>query len=66
MSYEVKNKTFAYKVKYELINAEDGHEIGAGNTYIYVDEEGNGNFKLRCSKTELKTLPDWVKILVAK
>lgn len=63
ISYEVKNKVFAYKISYELINGEDGHEIGAGNSYIYVDEEGNGVFKLLCNKTELKSLPKWVKTL---
>lgn len=63
-SYEVKGKVFAYQANFWFIQPEDGYEIGAGILPIYVDEEGNGNFKLRCDdKTELKSLPKWIKPL---
>lgn len=63
-TYEVKDKVFAYKIPYDFINAGDGHEIGAGNEAIYIDEEGNGNFKLLCKESgELESLPKWVKSL---
>lgn len=67
-TYEVKDRVFAYEIPYELINAEDGqHEIGAGNRVIFVDEEGNGNFKLLCNENEeLESLPKWVKSLYNK
>ncbi len=63
-TYEVKGRVFAYEVDYELIEAENGYEIGAGIGRIYVDEEGNGKFKLRCDKNELESLPKWVKKLL--
>ncbi|HEX8735098.1 MAG TPA: hypothetical protein VF721_07250, partial [Pyrinomonadaceae bacterium] len=63
-SYEFKGRIFAFEVDYELIAEKDQYEIGATIGRIYVDEEGNGNFKLRCSETELKKLPKWIKRLV--
>lgn len=67
-SYQVKGKVFAYEVHYEFIEAENDYYIGAGTIEFYVDEEGNGKFKLLCndSGTELKSLPEWVKTLAAK
>ncbi|MDQ3798557.1 MAG: hypothetical protein M3384_03830 [Acidobacteriota bacterium] len=63
-SYEFKGRIFAYEVDYRLIEEKDQYEIGATIGGIYVDEEGNGNFKLRCGETELKKLPEWIKRLV--
>ncbi len=65
-TYEVKGKIFAYEISYAFIQAEDGYEIGAGVTNSYIDEEGNGKFKLYCGKAELKSLPKWVKTLAMK
>jgi hypothetical protein len=63
-TYEIKDRVFAYQIPYEFINAEDGHEIGAGNEAIYIDEEGNGNFKLLCNENrEIESLPKWIKSL---
>ena len=61
-SYEIKGKVFAYQANFRVIDAEDGYEIGNGILPIYVDEEGNGRFKLRCDgKTALESLPEWIK-----
>lgn len=66
-SYEVKGRVFAYEVDYALINAEDGYDIGARIGGFYVDEEGDGYFKLLCEdNSELRSLPEWVKNLAAK
>ena len=65
-AYEIKGKIFAYQVDYELIEAENAYQIGAGIGQIYVDEEGNGVFKVRCDKTELDSLPKWIKELAGK
>jgi hypothetical protein len=64
-SYEIKGKVFAYQANFRVIDAEDGYEIGSGILPIYVDEEGNGGFKLRCNdKTRLESLPEWIKPLI--
>lgn len=65
-TYEINGKVFAYQVPYEFIDTEEEYDIGAGTIFIYVDEEGNGQFKLRCDETELRKLPAWIKTQTTK
>lgn len=65
-TYEIDGKTFAYVIHYELIDAKNQFEIGAGIQNVYVDETGSGTFKLRCDVMELKSLPEWVKASAEK
>ncbi len=61
-SYKINGKVFAYQANFWFIQVEDNYEIGAGVLPIYVDEKGNGHFKLRCDdKTDLKSLTEWIK-----
>lgn len=65
-TYEINGRVFAHVVPFEGIEAETQFEIGVGFQNVYVDEDGNGYFKLRCDETELKSLPQWVKDLSGK
>jgi hypothetical protein len=65
-SYEFNGKVFSYTILYELIEAEEQSDVGAGIQHIYVDEDGSGYFKLRCRESELKSLPQWIKTLAEK
>jgi hypothetical protein len=65
-TYEIKGRIFAYEIPYEAIDAETLYEIGVGFQSVYVDEDGSGYFKMRCSETELKSLPAWVKFQAGK
>ena len=55
-TYEIKGKIFAYEVDYALVDTEDGEDVGAEIGGIYVDEEGNGYFKLRCEDDRTKII----------
>jgi hypothetical protein len=69
-TYEIKGRVFGYRIPLAIVMTEKGHITErAGAMWIahYIDEDGNGKFKLRCDKNlELKTLPEWVKSLAAK
>ena len=64
LSYEFNGKIFAYNIPYQFIT-DEGFEIGAGSASIFVDEKGDGIFKLQCNEQDnvfwLKTVPKWIK-----
>jgi hypothetical protein len=68
-SYEFDNKIFAYEIPNQAVTGKEGYEIGVGFVSIYVDEDGNNNFKLQCEEndevSDLKVIPKWIKDLAS-
>lgn len=67
-SYSFGGRVIAYEIPYYLIEAETQTEVGVGMQNLYVDETGDGTFRLRCGEGEheLLPLPQWVKDLAVK
>lgn len=65
-SYELKGRTFAYHVLYEIVRTKDGkitsHLVQPVSLH-YVDAEGQGEFELVEEGRSLARLPEWVKDL---
>jgi hypothetical protein len=65
-TYEVKGKTFAYFIYYVGVAASENSfgYLGCARPSYYVDEDGDGKFKLRCEfGLSLRNIPQWVKKL---
>lgn len=69
MTYEYKNKIFAYRATFQIVDAVNGsirERYGASVIGIYVDEDGEGKFELRCGNMNLNKLPQWIKNTIPK
>lgn len=66
-SYEVKERTFAYHVTYEVVRTKNG-KISARLvqlvTLFFIDAGGQGEFELAQGNRPLASLPEWVRVLV--
>jgi hypothetical protein len=63
-SYEVRGRTFAYQVTYQIVRTRGGKitaHLAQSLSLYYTDEAGHGAFDLYEGKMPLRFLPDWVK-----
>jgi hypothetical protein len=74
LTYEVSGRVFAYEFygiipRLPLLPTLPGENpVGYSGcissfNYLYVDEDGDGNFELRCKRMDIMPLPQWVKDL---
>jgi hypothetical protein len=69
VSYEVKDRVFAYRVPYTIGFSKNGkivHRLAQLVYFIYVDEAGDGTFELLKGPAAFGLVPDWAKDLAQK
>lgn len=68
-SFEVKDRVFAYAVRYEIGYARNGQVAKRFNqpvVFYYVDEAGDGDFEVLKESVTRSLVPDWAKELARK